>query len=218
MRHFTKSDFEGVNVYERLDQGPNIEDEFRWGVYHRAGLGQVPATDQLLAPLLDVEQKSGLVSVADDKRPMAVQALQLMVFAPDQTAQGDPITGQASFVMGSAGSPWVQSYVDQGYMVMVNLASVSTANPRMMMTRSPETIAHYAKQGGGYAMVAGPSALANQAAQLASPPPTPALPPPNGVPAPVATPAAAEAPKWLLPAALAAGVLVVGMIAFKKKG
>ncbi|GAG32528.1 unnamed protein product, partial [marine sediment metagenome] len=222
MREFTKSDFEGVDVYERTDQGPRIDDEFRWGVYHRDGLGAVPGTEQLLAPLLDVEEKSGLVSVADDKRPMAVQALQLMVFAPDQAAATDPISGQASFVVGSTGSPWVQAYVGQGYMVMVNLASVSTGNPRLMMTKTPKTIVYYAKRGGGYAMVAGPPALAVAASQLATQPEacqagyvrkkgvcTPMVlngkgpPQTNGQPAA----AAAEAPKWLVPVAIAAGVL-----------
>lgn len=224
----TIQDYEGVGVYERTDQGPRVSEEVRWGIYSASGMGQMPGTEELMAPLLQTDEQSGLVVIAYDKQALAVQTLEMMSFQPDASAVADPIQGQASFIVVGGGSSWVRDYVAQGYMVMINLASVSTASPRMMMTRDPRTIAQFATRGGGYAMVKGPSELAIQAAAFAAPPaPAPTCPPgtawapaqqqcvpypPGAQDQPPAAAARAAAPKWLLPVAIGAGVFGLGAL------
>jgi hypothetical protein len=232
-KHETIADYEGVGVYERLPAARPVAEEYRWGVYAPTGIGVVPGEDELLSALTITDEVGGLVAIRHDKQAAAVQTLDMTHFAPDRT-DVDPLTGQASFVVVSAGGRWVDSYVSAGYMVMVNLSSVATMNPRIMMTRSAETISQYATRAAGYAMVKGPPALAEAALRLkqggstvpggpcpagsARPntwsPCAPLPPTPGGTSS--LQPAQAKAPSWLLPLAIGAAVVTVGAFVLKR--
>jgi hypothetical protein len=191
--------------------------------------------NELLAPLLATEEKSGIVLVAYDKKPMAIQALSMLHFQQTSAQGADPVQGQASYVIGSGPSGWVGVFTSQGYMVMVSRASVPTGNVQAMMTKNPQTIANYATEEGGYVIVDGPADLASRAMQIKiagqTPPACPGgqawapaqnacVPIPGGVENGAAkngaAAAATKAPSWLVPVAVAAGVLVVGALVLKR--
>jgi hypothetical protein len=231
MRHETIEDYEGVGLYERLDRGPRLDDEFRYGVYQRVGMGasSVPGMDQLLASLLDTEEKSGLVAVKNDKKQYAVQGLELLTFQRTSAPGADPMVGQASYVLGTVGSPWVKQFVLQGFMVMVATATVPSGNVAVMVTSNPETIATYATQQGGFAMVDGPAELAvaatNFKASQQQPPTCPGgqawapalnqcVPIPGGVENQAAA-AKTGTPNWLILGGVALAVVAVGALVLK---
>ena len=219
------AEYEGVGVYDRLGAARPVAEEYQWGVYAKTGVGVVPGEDELLSALTVTDEEGGLVVIRHDKQAVAVQTLDMMHFAPDRL-DVDPLVGQASFVLVSAGGNWVDGYVSAGYMVMVNLSSVATMSPRIMMTRSAETISQYATRSGGFAMVKGPPELAQEALRLKQA--TAAPPCPEGytrsaqgcvptAPAPQpALQAATKAPSWLLPLAIGAAVVTVGAFVLKR--
>lgn len=225
-KHETVADYEGVGVYEHVAPGARLAEEYVWGVYAPSGIGTTAGADELLSALTVTEDEGGLVAIREDKRALAVQTLDMMYFQRDSES-ADPMTGQASFVIVAAGGNWVGGYVDAGYMIMVNLSSVATMNPRIMMTREPKTIAQYATREGGYAMVTGPSELAVAALQIkqAQAPPVPGRCP-EGTYGPRCLPVStapaqqspvlqAKAPSWLLPVAIGAAVITAGALLLK---
>lgn len=234
MRYETIEDYEGVGVYQRTDRGKFVSDEYRLGVYSRTGVGAVPGMNELLGALLDTEQKSGLVLVRYDKKPYAIQGLELLTFQRSSAPGADPMVGQASYVMGTTGSPWVKQFVAQGFMVMVATASVPGGNVQVMVTSNPETIATYATTQGGYAIVDGPPELAVAAANFVAQQKQASTVCPAGyvltqkkgvdtcVPIPggveddkTAAAASAETPSWLIIGGVAVAVLAVGAIVLK---
>jgi hypothetical protein len=225
--HWIEDD-EGHGVYERVDGQTAMRDVMLAGIYEP--VGQVPELSSLLAPLLDTEEKSGLVAVKDTVRPAAVAALETMKFV-QVSAQGvDPIEGNATYVLGEfGGSGWVTGMVNQGYMVMVQLASVNTGSPILAATKAPVTIVQRCQRNKGWAMVAGPAQLAIDAMAIAMGQVAPAcpagtiwnpqsvscvpaqLPPPNGGGEQVQPVPAEEkkTPSWVLPVAIGGGALLI---------
>jgi Sec-independent protein translocase protein TatA len=168
-------DDEGYGIYERIDGNTPMRDVMLAGIYEP--VGQVPELSTLLAPLLDVEERSGLVAVKDAVRGTAVAALEMMSFTPSTTGTADPIEGSASFLVGQmGGSGWVTSMSGSGYMVLVNLESVQTGSPQLAATKSAVTIVDRCKRGKGWAMLSGPAQLAIDAMNLATLQVTPSCP------------------------------------------
>jgi hypothetical protein len=147
----------GWGDYYRIGPDHGMQDALSWNVYQPVtpihGLGA------LLDPLLETVQSTGLVAVKAEAIGPSVVALDSMTFTPQ--TKDDPITGVATFLPTSASlsGSWVESYVAAGYGVLINLASVSSAQPALTMTKHADIVATSCTPSGGWAWLTGPPDL-----------------------------------------------------------
>jgi hypothetical protein len=187
-RHeYRRQDYEGVDNYEGTGSTAG------YGDYHGAGLGQLPIPPQIVA---QIQSLFGQLVVVDDTGMQRVSQPEYATSALDQlelqvtaNALDELIEGQAGLPTSYPNVPWVQNRVNQGYVVMVNPASISTGKLLVRMTKQPAVIAASAGQELGpasYVIVQGPPATIEAAHQIrhgvVAPPQVPPGQPPVVVP------------------------------------
>jgi hypothetical protein len=212
----------GYGDYRRVGPDYGMQEALSYGVYSPQR-GAVSLAG-LLDPLLDTETTTGLVAVRQDAVTPAVAALQSMSWEPGTGPEG-VLWGKATYLPGpnAKSGDWVNQFVGQGYMVMVEVGTVSAGSPNVAATKIPAAIVALCTAKGGWAMLTGPVELVVAAQQLlltAPPPPDPVaacyagggmwdgesskcIPrSSSGAPPP-------EKNSWILPVAVIGGVVVV---------
>lgn len=193
MAHYvmTRSDFEGYGVY----------------AYDGVGIGQVPD----LGSLSQYERVNGLAHVPKAYEPMAKQLLDQMVFTKTDLPELGGVTGEASFILGSTGGGWVDGLVHDGYVVMIERATVPTGHIRVVASSVPATVVLLAGQTDPHFVIVDADGQALAAAEAyargQAPIPGGGTPVPPGVPEPPpgarhaapCTPEEAERAGWCYP-------------------
>lgn len=163
------------------------------GVYSHDAYGNLPmpglpSMPNLTALQTGVEEINGLAHVPLQQKQLARQVLQAMVFTPTEEPEIGGVSGEANFVIGNTGSPWVQGLVQQGLVVMIDRESIPTSVVDVMATDQPATVALFAGMpnrigGSNWVIVDGPDAVIRAAEQVhagqapSAPPMLPELPP-----------------------------------------
>lgn len=131
---------------------------------YRQSMGQMP-TLQDLQSLYEVDESSGLKVIDYSYKSQVVAVLNKLNFQATSPI-GPTIFGVAAYVLASSGQTWVNEFVHNGYMVMIDLMTVTTGALNVIATKEPHVIASQAGPDGKYVMIDGPPALATQAQQL----------------------------------------------------
>jgi hypothetical protein len=131
MRHgyymLSDRDFNGYGVYER--------DRLRSGAF-----GQLPD----LSSLQQFEDVRGLAHVPTAAKLAAKAALEMMVLSRDPAPELGGVSGQASFILGQLGTPWVTQLVGQGMVVMIERASIASGTPKVLASALPPSVVMFA--------------------------------------------------------------------------
>jgi len=165
MRHgyhmLSQRDFNGYGVYE--------DDRLGRGVF-----GQLPD----LSTLQQFEDVRGLAHVPFAAKMAAKAALEMMVLTREPAPELGGVSGQASFILGSLGTPWVTQLVGQGMVVMIERASIASGTPKVLASALPPSVVMFAgTPNPRYVIVdAHPIALAAAEAFKAGAPPPVVLP------------------------------------------
>lgn len=219
-----------------------------YGVYEFSGpFGDLPpgVTLQDIIKNMDayIDSSSGIQVAKPEVKPEIMTTLNSMSFvADDDEVDGPTITGQANFIVFSLGDAWATEYLKDGYAILIDKASVSSGQPKVVLTQIAGVILDHAYVGGPFAVVDAPPALLAQAQQLAHQPPTgpvpppvpgstgpgPTLPGPTVPPGPMiptqpsqpaGTSASDKIPSWVIPTMAGVGVvaLIAAAVALGKK-
>ena len=227
----------GYGDYRRVGPDYGMQEALTYGVYQP--LSGANGLSGLLDPLLDTEQETGLVSVRTEAVGPAVVALQSMSWVPLSGPEG-VIWGKVTFLpppgSHSKSGGWVTAFVAQGYAVMIETASVPSAEPNVAMTNVPQALAELCRPVGGWALLTGPADLiiAAQEALKAGLPisdPSAACYAGGGmwdgessqcVPRPAEEeppPPPAKTASWVLPVAVIGGIVVIaGVLLVAQRG
>lgn len=178
-----RSDYEGVDVYVASCAG-----FAGYGDYHGVGIGQLPIPPQILG---QIQSLLGQMIVVDDTGMQSVTQPTYVASALDQLELkiladvGELVEGQAGMPSSYPNAPWITNRVNQGYVVMVNPASLTTGKLSVRLAKNAYVVATSTGQELGpasYVIVQGPPgviAAARQVRQSVVPPaqPPPAQPP-----------------------------------------
>jgi len=204
--HLDSYDYEGYGVYEQVGQLPT-------------GVDLKDIIANMDAYIVNV---GGIQVVKPEAQQPVMEVLDKMDFIAEGDETGPTITGRATYMLMSFGSDFASEYLEDGYAVLAQKASVKTGSPQMLLTKVASVIAQNAAAGMPFVVVAAPPALLQQAQQAGTMPGPMPGPTPQPQPQPQPQVAKATAPEWMLPAVVAVGGLALiaafTAIGSRKKG
>jgi len=164
-----KEDYEGFGVYERTAGDTGMLDAMAYGVY--TPFGALPAdVTALFLPVFTTEQRDGMVFVQPTAKEPAIAALDLLVFNGTPDATSTNVTGSAEMPAGAPAGSWVQDYVTNGYVVMVDMGQGGQvhAPPYMVAcSKDPQAVASTAAIGKNVCIIDGPASVIAAASSIA---------------------------------------------------